>query len=127
MKKHDVIIVGGGPGGSMAGTVLAQAGLDVAIIEREVYPRFHIGESLLPASMPLFKKTGFFEVLNSGKYISKCGARFIDYRNEDQIYFGFNDGFNTEIPTAFEVERCEFDRDILNYAVSSGANLCLKM
>lgn len=123
MKKHDVLIIGGGPGGSMAATVLARAGLDVAIIEREEYPRFHIGESLLPASMPLFKETGFYEVLNSGKYITKCGARFIDYRNEDEVYFGFAEGFNPDIPTAFEVERCEFDKDILEYAVKSGATL----
>ena len=61
MTKHDVIIIGGGPGGSVAGAVLAQAGLDVLILEREEYPRFHIGESLLPASMPIFKKIGFYE------------------------------------------------------------------
>jgi len=107
----------------MAATVLAQKGLDVAIIEREEYPRFHIGESLLPATMPLFKETGFYEILNSGKYITKCGARFIDYRNEDEVYFGFAEGLNPDIPTAFEVERCEFDKDILAFAVKSGAKL----
>ena len=123
MIKHDVLIIGGGPGGSMAGAVLARAGLNVGIIEREEYPRFHIGESLLPASMPLFKETGFYDVLNSGKYITKCGARFIDYQNEDEVYFGFAEGLNPDIPTAFEVERCEFDKDILQYAVKCGATL----
>lgn len=123
MTKHDVIVIGGGPGGSMVATTLAQNGLNVGLIEREEYPRFHIGESLLPASMPLLKKTGFYDVLNSGRYITKCGARFIDYRNEDQIYFGFNDGFNPNIPTAFEVERKDFDRDILQYAVKCGVTL----
>jgi len=107
----------------MAATILAKRGLDVAIIEREVFPRFHIGESLLPASMPLLKEIGFYDVLNSGKYITKCGARFIDYRNEDEVYFGFAEGFNRDIPTAFEVERSEFDTDILQYAVKSGAKL----
>lgn len=123
IQRHDVIIIGGGPGGSMAATILAKQGLDVAIIEREEFPRFHIGESLLPASMPLFKETGFYDVLNSGKYITKCGARFIDYRNEDEVYFGFAEGLNPEIPTAFEVERAEFDKDILAFAVKSGAKL----
>ncbi len=58
MKKHDIIIIGGGPGGSVAGTYLSQNGLDVAIIEKEEFPCFYIGESLLPASMPIFKKIG---------------------------------------------------------------------
>ena len=123
VKKHDVIIIGGGPGGSQAATLLAKQGFDVAIIEREEYPRFHIGESLLPASMPLLKKSGFFEVLNSGKYITKCGARFIDYRTEDEVYFGFAEGFNPDIPTAFEVERGELDKDMLAFAVQSGAKI----
>lgn len=123
MKKYDVVIIGGGPGGSMAATVLAQAGFKAAIIEREEFPRFHIGESLLPATMPLYKETGFYNVLDSGKYIRKYGARFIDYRNDDEVYFGFQDGFNPEIPMAFEVERSQFDKDILEYAVKAGADL----
>jgi flavin-dependent dehydrogenase len=120
---YDVVIVGAGPGGSMAATVLAQAGKKVAVIEREEYPRFHIGESLLPASMPLLKETGFYKVLDSGKYIRKYGARFIDYRNDDEVYFGFADGLNTEIPMAFEVPRAEYDKDILAYAQSCGADV----
>ena len=89
MKKHDVIIVGGGPGGSTLAAFLAKKGYDVGLFEREAYPRFHIGESLLPASMPIFKETGFYEILNSGKYIKKYGALFVDYETEEEIYFGF--------------------------------------
>jgi flavin-dependent dehydrogenase len=123
MIQHDVIVLGGGPGGSMVATVMSQQGLNVGLIEREEFPRFHIGESLLPASMPLLKATGFYDVLNSGKYITKCGARFIDYQNEDNIYFGFADGLNPDIPTAFEVERSEFDKDILAFAAASGVKV----
>ena len=57
MKKHDIIIIGGGPGGSTAGAMLAKKGLDVAIIEKEVFPRFRIGESLLPMSMDILRET----------------------------------------------------------------------
>lgn len=123
MKKHDVIIIGGGPGGSTAATVLARAGLDVGVIEREEFPRFHIGESLLPATMPLFKEIGFYDTLNNGNYIPKWGARFIDYRNDDEIYFGFTEGLNRDIPMAFEVERSKFDRDLLDHARKSGATV----
>lgn len=123
MKNHEVLIIGGGPGGSTAATILAKRGIDVAIIERADYPRFCIGESLLPASMPIFKETGFWEILSSGKYIQKFGARFIDYKTDDEVYFGFAEGWNTEIPMAFEVERAKFDQDILDYACQSGAKL----
>src|SRR3954466_8053139 len=112
-NSYDVIIIGGGPGGSTAGTFLAKKSLNVALFERETYPRFHIGESLLPASMPILKETGFYETLNNGKYIQKYGARFTDYKSEDEVYFGFEDGLNQDIPMAFEVLRSEFDKDIL--------------
>jgi flavin-dependent dehydrogenase len=123
LVKHDVIIVGGGPGGCMAACLLAKKGFDVAIIEREKFPRFHIGESLLPASMPLLKEIGFYDILNGGKYLTKWGARFIDYRNDDEVYFGFSEGFNPDIPSAFEVERSEFDKDLLEHTVNCGVTL----
>jgi flavin-dependent dehydrogenase len=123
MKRHDVIIIGGGPAGSVAASYLAKNNMDVLVIERENYPRFHIGESLLPASMPIYKDIGFFEKLARGKYIEKYGARFIDYTNDDEIYFGFDDGFNADIPMSFEVERCEFDKDLLEHAKSLGAQV----
>jgi flavin-dependent dehydrogenase len=123
MSKHDVIIIGGGPGGAVTGSFLAKNGVDTVLFEREAYPRFHIGESLLPASMPIYKEIGFFDKLNSGNYIQKYGARFIDYTTDDEIYFGFNDGLNPEIPMAFEVERKHFDKDILEHAQSLGVDV----
>ncbi len=123
MKKHDVIIIGGGPGGSTLAALLAKQNVNVAVFEREDFPRFHIGESLLPSSMPIFKESGFYETLNSGKYIRKYGARFADCTSHDEVYFGFEDGFNAEIPSAFEVERKEFDKDILDNARKQGATV----
>ena len=122
-KTFDVIVIGGGPGGSTAASFLAKNKVDVAIFERETYPRFHIGESLLPATMPIYKETGFYETLSGGKYIEKNGARFIDYRNDDEVYFGFSGGINPAIPMAYEVPRADFDKDILEHAVKCGAKL----
>ncbi len=116
-------MIGGGPGGSHLSTLLAQKGLDVALFERESYPRFHIGESLLPASMPLLMETGFYEKLDSGKYIRKYGARFVDYRTDDEVYFGFDDSLRPEFPMAFEVLRSQFDKDLLEHAVEAGVKL----
>jgi flavin-dependent dehydrogenase len=123
MKKHEVAIIGGGPGGSTLAALLAKRGVDVCIFEREKFPRFHIGESLLPATMPIFKETGFYETLAGGKYIPKYGASFVDYQSTDEVYFGFQNGFNSEIPSAFEVERKEFDADILAHAQKCGATI----
>jgi flavin-dependent dehydrogenase len=123
MKKHDVIIIGGGPGGSTLAAFLAKKGHDVGVFEREAYPRFHIGESLLPASMPIFKETGFYDTLNSGQYIKKFGAQFVDYKSDKEVYFGFDGGINADIPMAFEVERGHFDKDILDHAAKCGATV----
>jgi flavin-dependent dehydrogenase len=123
MRRHEVAIIGGGPGGSTLAAYLAKAGVDVCLFERERFPRFHIGESLLPATMPIFKETGFYETLASGKYIRKFGAAFVDYQSNDEIYFGFQDGFNADIPSAFEVERSELDSDLLAHAAKLGATI----
>ena len=122
--NYDVAIIGGGPAGSICASYLAKQNLRVLVIEREKFPRFHIGESLLPASIPIYKEIDFFPVLkNSGKYIEKFGARFIDFSNDDEIYFGFENGLNPEIPMAYEVERCDFDLDLLNHAKNLGADI----
>jgi flavin-dependent dehydrogenase len=123
IHKYDVIIIGGGPGGSTAGALLAQKSLKVALFERETYPRFHIGESLLPASMPILKQSGFYPTLSNGKYIEKYGARFVDCHTDDEVYFGFQDGISQDLPMAFEVERSDFDRDILDHARKSGVDV----
>ncbi|MGE4133652.1 MAG: NAD(P)/FAD-dependent oxidoreductase [Bdellovibrionales bacterium] len=123
MYRCEVVVVGGGPGGSAVAAVLARANIDVLLLEKEEYPRFHIGESLLPASMPILKELGALDLISSGRYIKKLGARFIDYQSEDEIYFGFADGFNPDIPSAFEVPRAEFDRDLLENARRFGAKI----
>ena len=77
-QDRDVIIVGGGPAGSTAANLLAEAGHDVLVLEKETFPRFHIGESLLPIDLPIFKRLGV--TLPPDRYIRKDGAEFIDER-----------------------------------------------
>jgi flavin-dependent dehydrogenase len=60
---------------------------------------------------------------SSGRYIEKFGARFVDYQSDDEVYFGFEGGLNPDIPSAFEVERRDFDRDILAHAADMGVHV----
>ena len=124
MKTYDIVVIGGGPGGSTLGALLAQRGMNVAIVEKEVFPRFKIGESLLPMSMDILRETGVFEkILNSGKYIRKFGAQFVDHRRNEQVLFDFETNRNPKHSMAFEVQRALFDKDLLEHACASGAHL----
>jgi flavin-dependent dehydrogenase len=120
---HDVIIIGAGPGGSTLAAILAQKGVDVAIIEKQVFPWFKVGESLLPYSMDILKRSGAFEKIDSGKYIRKYGAQFLDHREQGEVYFEFLHALDEQHPFAFQVERAEFDHDLLKHAASVGAKV----
>jgi len=69
MSLYDVAVIGGGPAGSTAATVLAKAGLKTLILEREKFPRFHIGESLLPLNQELFEGLGLHQILKDQRFV----------------------------------------------------------
>ena len=75
---YDVLVVGGGPGGSSAATFLSRGGLRVALAEREAFPRFHVGESLLPANMPVLERLGVLDAVKARGFLVKYGAYFHD-------------------------------------------------
>ncbi len=125
MTNHfDVIVAGAGPGGSTVATLLAQKGLHVALFEKEEFPRFKIGESLLPHSMDILKESGVFEKINSGQYIKKYGASFISWDHpESALYFEFANGLDQDHAFAFEVPRAPFDLDLLTHAKENGVEV----
>ncbi len=123
MKTHDIGIIGGGPGGSTLASYLRQKGYDVALFEKEAFPRFRIGESLLPCSMQILKETGVYSKIDSGKYIRKFGARFIDHRTNETILFNFGDSPFEDHRMAFEVERSKFDADLLEHTKELGTHV----
>src|ERR1700681_2277058 len=103
---YDVAIIGGGPAGSTAATLLARAGRRVIVLERDKFPRFHIGESLLPFSMQTFDRLGVREKLDrtflpkfGGEIIAECGNK------RGQCYF--KDGFRSQRDRAYQVTRSE--------------------
>lgn len=119
----DVAIIGGGPAGSTAATLLARAGRRVVVIEREKFPRFHIGESLLPFSMDAFDRLGVSEKLRAAGFVIKHGAEITSGCGARETRFYFKDGFRSGRPTALQVERSVFDQILLDHARESGADV----
>jgi len=118
----DVLIIGGGPAGSTAAALLARKGQRVTLIEKARHPRFHIGESLLPANLPLLEKLGVAkEVRAIG--MQKWGAEFISHRDGRQQDFRFTEAWNKSLPFAYQVRRSEFDRILIRNAERAGAQV----
>jgi flavin-dependent dehydrogenase len=122
--KIDAAVIGGGPAGSTVATLLAKQGLQVALFERRSFPRFHIGESLLPASLPIFEELGVHEEIKS-RFIKKPGGKW--YYGEQPVFSDFSAGPGgtsfDRTPHAYMVKRAEFDEILLRNAARSGAQV----
>jgi len=118
---HDVLVIGGGPAGSTTANLLAHAGHDVLVLEKEVFPRFHIGESLLPIDLPIFERLGV--KLDYKDFIRKDGAEFIDERTGAKATFVFREGLEGTPKNAYQVERSRFDHHLLKQAEARGAKV----
>jgi FADH2-dependent halogenase len=121
-KLYDAAIIGGGPAGSTAATLLARAGRSVIVCEREKFPRFHIGESLLPYSMPAFERLGLRELLDR-TFLHKHGAELTTACGERKVKFFFQNGFKLKHVRSYQVERAHFDKLLLDHARASGAEV----
>ncbi len=119
----DAIIIGGGPAGSTAATTLAQAGRKVLVLEKERFPRFHIGESLLPYNRRIFDDLGVWEKISSVGFPTKRAAQFLMGNGSRGHRLNFSRGSFTEYPEAMQVERAEFDQILLNHSREAGAEV----
>lgn len=117
----DAIVIGGGPGGSAAATYLARANRRVLVLEKEHFPRFHVGESLLPYNQEIFREMGVLPALEAAGFPKKLGAQFHLGNSSKSLKLVFSNGQFTRERTAFQVERATFDDLLLKHARASGA------
>ncbi|XNJ82000.1 NAD(P)/FAD-dependent oxidoreductase [Vibrio cyclitrophicus] len=123
MKKisTQVVIIGAGPSGSVAASLLHKKGIDVRVIEKSLFPRFSIGESLLPACMEVIEQAGMSKAVAEANFQFKDGAAF--RKNDVYTAFNFEDKFSSGPGTTFQVQRGAFDKVLADAAEAQGITI----
>ncbi|HWA86556.1 MAG TPA: NAD(P)/FAD-dependent oxidoreductase [Opitutus sp.] len=120
---YDVVILGGGPAGSTAAATARQHGLRALVVEKNAFPRFHIGESLLPAGNATLRATGVWPKVAAAGFIPKFGAEFHRSDGSAVKRILFSETLVPGLDSAFQVERARFDAILLEHAQSLGAEV----
>jgi len=119
--KADVIVVGAGPAGSVAGSILARKGHKVLCLEAGTFPRFQIGESLLPRCNDILEEAGLLEAVNERRFMPKPAALFL--RGDQTERFCFAEMFPGQRPAALQVPRADFDQTLSTQARRYGVEV----
>jgi flavin-dependent dehydrogenase len=117
----DVIVIGGGPAGSTAASVLARHGRRVLVFEKEKFPRYHIGESLLPFCYPTFERIGVLEKMKASRFVKKYSVQFVRMDGHQSLPFYFFKRFDHPLAQTWQVTRSLFDQLLLDHSRESGA------
>lgn len=122
INETDVLVIGGGPAGSTLSALLAEQGRHVTLLEKDHHPRFHIGESLLPMTLPILERLGVLEEIRDIGVV-KYGAEFVCPVTQSSSTFYFRNALDKNHPYAFQVRRSEFDHILFRNAARKGARL----
>jgi flavin-dependent dehydrogenase len=120
---YDVVVIGGGPGGATAATLVADAGHKVLLVERGRFPRFHIGESLMPESYWTFKRLGMLPKMKASRFVKKYSVQFTNASGKDSAPFYFDEMNPHECSQTWQVVRSEFDQMMLQNAAEHGVEV----
>src|SRR6516164_7881374 len=121
-QEFDVAVIGAGPAGSSAGTLLAQADRSVVIFDREKFPRFRVGESMLPASLNTLERMGVKPKIDAGGFLIKHGGEIVSACGK-RVRFYFRNGLNAKRATSYQVLRSKFDKILLDHAAETGCDV----
>jgi flavin-dependent dehydrogenase len=121
-SEYDVIVIGGGPAGSTVSTLIADAGYSTGLFERERFPRFHIGESLIPETYWVLKKLGMLEKMQRSHFVKKYSVQFVNANGKLSAPFYFWDNKPHECSQTWQVSRSEFDLMMLDNAREHGVD-----
>ena len=119
----DVIVIGGGPAGSTTSTLIAKAGYRVRLFERARFPRFHIGESLIPETYWVLKRLDMLDKMKRSAFVKKCSVQFVNQHGKLSEPFYFTDHNPHECSQTWQVLRSEFDEMMLNNAREHGVDV----
>ena len=121
MERRQVVIIGAGPSGAIAAALLKRKGHDVLVVERQHFPRFSIGESLLSHCLDFVEEAGMLEAVNAAGFQRKNGAAFA--WGERYSAFDFGETFSNGKPTTFQVQRADFDKLLADQAALQGVEI----
>ncbi|MFO0265141.1 MAG: NAD(P)/FAD-dependent oxidoreductase, partial [Planctomycetota bacterium] len=116
----DVIVIGGGPSGATTATLVAQKGHRVVLLERERFPRYHIGESLIPETFWVLERLGMLPKLRGSRFVEKHSVQFITEQGKLSAPFYFVEHKPHESSQTWQVTRAEFDKLMLDNAREQG-------
>ena len=122
-NKFDVVVIGGGPAGATAATILAQYGRNVVILEKEEFPRYHVGESLIPYTYFPLERIGLISKLQKYSFIKKHSVQFANIDGKDSQPFYFAEHMNHPAAQTWQTERNQFDKILLDNAIEKGVTV----
>lgn len=121
-NRFDCVTIGGGPAGASAAAIVAEAGYSVLLLERESFPRFHVGESLMPETFWTLQRLGVLDQMRVSSYPKKVGVQFVSSSTKESAPFFFDEMDPRECSTTWHVDRASFDNMLFQNAISKGAD-----